>query len=173
MLGAMENFDAGNLTYQELSNLGTTPEQIAQNIKDSQFTKEQQRRADKITSQKIGDETPTGQGVDPTQQITEYGTPRGGTGTQVPGGISYVGDDPFGDTSSFSTPSSQPSSNTSSGYSDQGPSDGYSDSPSDTNNDSGGFGDMSGMDFNIGGLAGKNKKTKPKKMKRGGLASKK
>jgi len=47
---------------------------------------------------------------------------------------------------------------------------GYSDSPSDTNNDPGGFGDMSGMDFNIGGLAGK-KKPKVKKMKRGGLAS--
>ena len=38
-LSAMENFDAGDLTYEELSNLGTTPEQIAQNIKDSQFTK--------------------------------------------------------------------------------------------------------------------------------------
>ena len=38
------------------------------------------------------------------------------------------------------------------------------------NND--GFGDMSGMDFNTGGLAGK-KKPKVKKMKRGGLASKK
>ena len=49
---------------------------------------------------------------------------------------------------------------------------GYSDSPSDDNNDSGGFGDMSGMDFNTGGLAGKKKqKTKVKKMKRGGLAS--
>ena len=31
--------------------------------------------------------------------------------------------------------------------------------------------DMGGMDFNIGGLAGKKKKTKVKKMKRGGLAS--
>ena len=46
------------------------------------------------------------------------------------------------------------------------------DSPSDDNNDPGGFGDMSGMDFNTGGLAGKKKKKpKPKKMKRGGLAS--
>jgi len=50
--------------------------------------------------------------------------------------------------------------------------DGFSDSPSDTNNDPGGFGDMSGMDFSTGGLAGK-KKPKVKKMKRGGLASKK
>jgi len=54
---------------------------------------------------------------------------------------------------------------------DDNTSGGYSDSPSDTNNDSQGFGDMSGMDFNIGGLAGKKKKIKPKKMKRGGLAS--
>lgn len=55
---------------------------------------------------------------------------------------------------------------------DDNTSGGYSDSPSDTNNDSQGFGDMSGMDFNIGGLAGKKKqKTKVKKMKRGGLAS--
>jgi len=55
---------------------------------------------------------------------------------------------------------------------DEDNNDGFSDSPSDTNNDPGGFGDMSGMDFSTGGLAGK-KKPKVKKMKRGGLASKK
>ena len=164
-LSAMENFDAGDLSYDELNNLGLNTQQIVDNIKNSQFTKEQERRAETITSQKIGDKTPTLQGDDDT--VT-----KGGTGTQVPGGITYVDDDPVSDGSSVSqSPASQPSSNTSSGYSDQGPSDGYSDSPSDTNNDSQGFGDMSGMDFNIGGLAGKKKKIKPKKMKRGGLAS--
>jgi hypothetical protein len=49
--------------------------------------------------------------------------------------------------------------------------DSSNDSPSDNNNDSGGFGDMSGMDFNKGGLAGKKKTPKLKKMKQGGLAS--
>ena len=157
-LSAMENFDAGDLTYEELSNLGTTPEQIAQNIKDSQFTKEQEKRAERITSQKIGDETPTLQGDDDTFT-------KGDKGTQVAGGIVY--DDPVGI-----------------GYDDSPSDSGTSSSQQDTSVDDVGseedpgsygasVGSMGGMgDFNIGGLAGK-KKTKVKKMKRGGLASKK
>ena len=157
-LSAMENFDAGDLTYEELSNLGTTPEQIAQNIKDSQFTKEQEKRAERITSQKIGDETPTLQGDDDTFT-------KGDKGTQVGGGIVY--DDPVGI-----------------GYDDAPSDSGTSSSQQDTSVDDVGSeedpgsygaseGSMGGMgDFNTGGLAGK-KKTKVKKMKRGGLASKK
>ncbi len=88
VLGAMENFDVKEgLTYSELTKLGTTPEQIAQNIKDSQFTKEQERKAERITSQEIGDETPTLQGDDETFT-------KGDKGTQVFGGIVY--DDPVG-----------------------------------------------------------------------------
>ena len=55
------------------------------------------------------------------------------------------------------------------------PSGGF-DSGSDSSFSDSGYGDSSGSmggmgDFNIGGLAGKKKKIKPKKMKRGGLAS--
>jgi len=155
----MENFDAGDLTYEELSNLGTTPEQIAQNIKDSQFTKEQEKRAARITSQKIGDKPAVFEGVDET--VTQ-----GGKGTQVPVGISYVDDDPVADSTTVDSGSTDPSG-------------GWSDSGNDTGTDSGGsvsdsgYGSSGGPgDFNIGGLAGK-KKPKTKKMKRGGLASKK
>jgi hypothetical protein len=158
-LSAMENFDAGDLTYEELSNLGTTPEQIAQNIKDSQFTKEQEKRAERITSQKIGDKPAVFEGDDET--VTQ-----GGKGTQVPGGISYVDDDPVADSTTVDSGSTDPSG-------------GWSDSGNDTGTDSGGsvsdsgYGSSGGPgDFNIGGLAGK-KKPKTKKMKRGGLASKK
>ena len=157
-LSAMENFDAGDLTYEELSNLGTTPEQIAQNIKDSQFTKEQEKRAERITSQKIGDETPTLQGDDDTFT-------KGDKGTQVAGGIVY--DDPVG----IGYDDSPSDSGTSSSQQDTSVDDVGSEE--DTGSYGASEGSMGGIgDFNIGGLAGK-KKTKVKKMKRGGLASKK
>ena len=155
LLGAMENFDAGNLTYTELSRLGTTPEQVAQNIKDAQFTKEQERRAERIISQEIGDETPTLQGDDET--FTQ-----GDRGTQVAGGIVY--DDPVGI-----------------GYDDSPSDSGTSFSQQDTSvddvgseEDPGSFGASEGPtggigDFKQGGLA--KRRTKVKKMKRGGLAS--
>ena len=168
-LSAMENFDAGDLSYDELNNLGLNTQQIVDNIKNSQFTKEQERRAETITSQKIGDKTPTLQGDDDT--VT-----KGGTGTQVPGGITYVDDDPVADGASISqSPTSQPSdnnnySNQSSNYGDSGGYESASGTGGSTPGDSAGsYGGMG--DFNIGGLAGKKKKIKPKKMKRGGLAS--
>ena len=60
-------------------------------------------------------------------------------------------------------------------YGGEDPSGGF-DSGSDSSFSDSGYGDSSGSmggmgDFNIGGLAGKKKKIKPKKMKRGGLAS--
>ena len=152
MLGAMENFDAGNLTYEELSKLGTTPEQIAQNIKDSQFTKEQQRRAEQITSQPIPDTPAVFEGVDET--VTE-----GGKGTQVPGGISYVDDDPVADAASTYDGTEDP------GGSEPDSGGGYG---SDTS------GTMGGEDVAKGSLITKRKvsgKLKKKYMKRGGLAS--
>ena len=165
-LGAMENFDAGDLNYDELNNLGLNTQQIMDNIKNSQFTKEQERKAERITSQKIGDGPTRFEGTDDT--VTS-----GGTGTQVPGGISYVDDDPVADTSGFSTPSSQPSDNNN--YSDQSSNYGDGGNNSDDNSYGDSEGSMGGMgDFNIGGLAGKKKqKIKVKKMKRGGLASRK
>tara|TARA_A100000171_G_scaffold13916_1_gene12006 strand:- start:2136 stop:3920 length:1785 start_codon:yes stop_codon:yes gene_type:complete len=153
MLGAMENFDAGNLTYEELSNLGTTPQQIAQNIKDSQFTKEQQRKAEEITSQSIPDTPAVFEGVDET--VTE-----GGKGTQVPGGISYVDDDPVAD--------STDSSSDGGGFEGTGMGGG-GDDPDGPDSDS-------GQEDAIykGSLITKRKasgKLKKKYMKRGGLAS--
>ena len=149
MLGAMENFDVKEgLTYSELTKLGTTPEQIAQNIKDSQFTKEQERRAERITSQEIGDETPTLQGDDET--FTQ-----GDRGTQVAGGIVY--DDPVGI-----------------GYDDSPSDDGGG--FEGTGMGGGGFDFESGEEDAIakGSLITKRKvsgKLKKKYMKRGGLAS--
>ena len=158
-LSAMENFDAGNLSYDELNNLGLDTQQIRDNIKNSQFTIEQQRKAERITSQKIGDGPARFEGTDDT--VT-----KGGTGTQVPGGITYVDDDPVADSTTVDSGSTDPSGGFSDSY----------DSPSgDTSVSESGYGSSGGPgDFNIGGLAGKKKqKTKVKKMKRGGLASKK
>ena len=51
----MKDFEAGDLTLQELNNLGRNAEEIAKNIQESKFTAEQQRRAEEITSQPIPD----------------------------------------------------------------------------------------------------------------------
>ena len=152
-LSAMENFDAGDLSYNELNNLGLNTQQIRDNIKNAQFTKEQERRAETITSQKIGDGPMTGVGDDETQSTTSYGTPKGGTGTQVVGGISYVGDDPTG-----------------SGYNDN------NDSDNNSGNDgtSGGYGGSENTTDYGGTYKGSlvtRKQPSKKKMKRGGLAS--
>ena len=159
-LSAMENFDAGDLSYDELNNLGLNTQQIRDNIKNSQFTKEQERRADTITSQKIGDRTPTLQGDDET--VTS-----GGTGTQVLGGISYVDDDPVSDGASVSqSPASQPSQD------DSVNEVGSEESPGSSFSDATGYGGGYGATYK-GSLITRNKPSKPKKMKRGGLASKK
>jgi len=161
LLSVAKDFDMvgkDGVTFKDLQNAVGTKE--AEAIREANI-----KESDKFI--KDDGYTPTSSDDDDTQG--------GGTGTVVPGGISYVGEEPVDDSTTFTTPTSpasQPSSNTSSGYSDQGPDDDYSDSPSDTNNDSDSFGDMSGMDFNTGGLAGKKKKKKMK-MKRGGLASRK
>ncbi len=160
-LSAMENFDAGDLTYEELSNLGTTPEQIAQNIKDSQFTKEQEKRAERITSQKIGDEPMTGVGDDDTKY---FGSDKG---TQVEGGIVY--DDPVG----IGYDDSPSDSGISSSQQDTSVDDvGSEEDPGSSFSDATGYGGGYGATYK-GSLITRNKPSKPKKMKRGGLASKK
>ena len=163
-LSAMENFDAGDLSYNELNNLGLNTQQIIDNIKNAQFTKEQEKKAETITSQKIGDKTPTLQGDDET--VTS-----GGTGTQVVGGISYVDDDPVSDGASVSpspTPAPDPSYVD---YDDNNDSDGGTSGGSDSSSmgDSG-YGGGGGYATAKGGFIPKLK-PKPKKMKRGGLAS--
>ena len=141
-LDAMSNFDAGDLTFEELGKLGLNTQQIVDNIKNSQFTKAQEKKAADITSKEVPSGPTRFEGIDDT--VTS-----GGTGTQVPGGISYVGDDPVGSV------------------------DNVNDSVNTETGDAGfGFGSEDGFDFNTGGLAGK-KKPKPKKMKQGGLASRK
>ena len=88
-----------------------------------------------------------------------------------------IREDPVGvgydisESAASSTPTSQPSDNNN--YSDQSSNYGDGGNNSDDNSYGDSEGSMGGMgDFNIGGLAGKNKqKTKVKKMKRGGLAS--
>ena len=62
----MKDFEAGDLTLKELDSLGRDAKEIAKNIQESKFTKEQERRAKEITSQPIGDETPALQGDDET-----------------------------------------------------------------------------------------------------------
>ena len=89
---AMKDFEAGDLTLKELDSLGRDAKEIAKNIQESKFTKEQERRAKEITSQPIGDETPTLQGDDETVE-------KGDKGTQVLGGIVY--DDPVADGASI------------------------------------------------------------------------
>ena len=48
---AMKDFEAGDLTLKELDSLGRDAKEIAKNIQESKFTKEQERRAKEITSQ--------------------------------------------------------------------------------------------------------------------------
>jgi len=116
-------------------------------------------------------------GYTPTLSADDDTFDGGGTGTVVPGGISYVGEDPVGvgydisESAASSSPASQPSDNNN--FSDQSSNYGDAGNNSDSNSYGDSEGSMGGMgDFNIGGLAGKKKqKTKVKKMKRGGLAS--
>ena len=149
-LGAMANFDAGSLTYDELTALGNTPQEIEKNIQQSQFTKEMEKEAAKITAQPIPDTPAVFEGDDKT--VTE-----GGKGTQVAGGISYVGEDPVDD-----------STDTGGGFGTTG-------TPSES--PSGGFSSTGDFGFTAtGGLMNKKKiimkkKPKVKNMKRGGLAS--
>ena len=85
-----------------------------------------------------------------------------------------ISDDPTSDLGGAYGPGGDPTQNDNNNFSDQ--SDNYGGNESGDSDPGGGYGDSSGSmggmgDFNIGGLAGKKKKTKVKNMKRGGLAS--